>query len=664
MNFRIAPTAAVIGLIAVLTIGAGSHALRSVSAAQQTTPTATNPPAIVTGHPAALASRGSIRYSDLPPLAPRARRAIRSIPRRVPDFAQYLQALAALEAAPGTGAATLATVQASIAEAVGANFAGIDEPNSDCQCEPPDTQVAAGPSDVVEVVNVAMNVFDKSGNFLGAKSLNDLFGIGSNFSTDPRIRYDTQSGRWFISMLSLDNAKINLSHNSYFNLAISKSSDPTGTWTLYQYETPGSLGDQPGLGISNDKVAITGNAFSCSPSCNSNQFLGNEVLVIDKSDLVSGATSPRADFYPPPVDNNSFTILPAHEIAATGLALPDTLYMASVQYPTASSIVVFEVTGTPSGGKSHGTLISPTSRPIGALDIPPPAPQLGTSKQLIDSGDNRLQDAEWRDGALWVAGDSQCIPAGDSSARACMRYIEILTSSMTVNQDFDFGTSNFYYYYPSIALDQSDNLITAFSGSSSTTHPSAYVSSQLSTDPPNSLRAPAILAPGVAIYDGTRWGDYSGAGIDPSDQSTAWVAAEFSAPGSSANWGTEIAAVQAPIGASPSPTPTPTPGKLALSKHKFNFDRVKIGKVAVQNAKVRNIAPGTLIVTIQSGLAPPFSSPQSGQTLTLGYRQSATIAIQFAPVATGEQSETLRLTSNDPRNPSVAIAVRGNGRAP
>jgi hypothetical protein len=656
------------GLIAIITVGGGSRVLLSATASQRTPAAAMSPSVSIVGFSTKLASRGAIRFSDLPPIQPGTGRAIRSIPRRVPDFARYVQTLAAIEAAPGTGAATLAAVEASVAGGIGANFPGIGESNSDCQCEPPDTQVGAGPNDVVAVVNIAMNVFDKSGDLLLAKSLNDLYGIGANFSTDPRIRYDTQSGRWFISMLSLDNTDTSNSHNSYFNLAISNSSDPAGGFSLYQYETAGSLGDQPGLGISNDKVVITGNAFSCKPDCTGNTFLGNEVLVIDKADLLDGAAAPRADFFAPPVDSNSFTILPAHEIDLAGNSLPDTLYMASVQYGSANSIEVFTVTGTPSGPNPPGSSISKTSLPIGALVNPPQAPQLdGSSKQLIDSGDNRLQDAEWRDGALWVAGDSQCTPPGDSTARACMRYIEILTSSMTVNQDFDFGTNSFYYYYPSIGLDQSDDMITAFSGSSSNSHPSAYVSSHLTSDPLNSLEAPVRFASGVTVYDGTRWGDYSGAGIDPSDQSTVWVAAEYSGFGSSPNWSTEIAAVQAPIPASPTPAPTPTPtatptpGTLALSRHKINFGSVKIGKAPVRRVSVHNAGRGTLIVTVKPGLAAPFSSPQSGQTFTLAHRQSAVIVIRFAPVAAGEQSLLLILTSNDPRSPSATITLSGKG---
>ncbi|HUY28161.1 MAG TPA: hypothetical protein VMV27_12145 [Candidatus Binataceae bacterium] len=664
MKFRFVPAAAVAAVLAMATLTAlGPNALMPARAASETAMPSASPAIIAIGRPAALLSRGTIRFSELPPIATGAPRAIGSIARRVPGFAQSVQTLAAGQTGAGAGTQTLAAVEPSVAGGIGVSFSGIDEGKSDCDCEPPDTQVAAGPNAVVEAVNTAMNVFDKSGNLLLAKSLSSFYGVGADFLSDPRIRYDTQSGRWFISILSLDDSTVSGSHNSYLNLAISETSDPTGAFSLYQYETAGSLGDQPGLGISNDKIAISANAFSCSPNCGSGAFIGNEVLVIDKSDLVNADASPRADFYAPAVDQSGFTILPAHETAASGDALPDTLYMASVQYPSATSIGVMQVTGTPSGGTTQGTSISKASLAINRLDSPPQAPQLEatSAKQFIDSGDNRLLDAQWRDGALWVAADSACTPAGDTAQRACLRYIQILTGSMTVNQDFDFGGVDFYYYYPSIGLDSSDNLVSAFSGSSPTTSPSAYVSARLAGDRPNSLGAAIEIAPGLAFYGGTRWGDYSGAGVDPADQSTVWVGAEYAGLGSRVNnWSTEIASVRAPV----SKTPAPPPGKLALSTRRVNFGAVGSGTTRTRRVRIRNADHGTLIVTAGNTLAAPFTSPQAGQTFTLGPHERATITIQFVATAPGVQSETLTITSNDPHRPTVTIAVRAKGRAP
>src|SRR4029077_19034457 len=105
-------------------------------------------------------------------------------------------------------------------------FIGMAAEESCGGCEPPDTQVAAGPNHVFEVDNVAGKIWDKSGHVVMATfGLNGLFNLNSMiFSSDPRIRYDTISGRWFISMLSLDTSDTTTASTGQYNLAVSTSS--------------------------------------------------------------------------------------------------------------------------------------------------------------------------------------------------------------------------------------------------------------------------------------------------------------------------------------------------------------------------------------------------------------------------------------------------------
>src|SRR5260370_27776485 len=68
-------------------------------------------------------------------------------------------------------------------------FTGLAFPDSQCgpNCEPPDTQVAAGPNHIIEVTNIVARIFNKSGTNLDTFNLNSLFGVGLTiFSSDPR----------------------------------------------------------------------------------------------------------------------------------------------------------------------------------------------------------------------------------------------------------------------------------------------------------------------------------------------------------------------------------------------------------------------------------------------------------------------------------------------
>ena len=233
------------------------------------------------------------------------------------------------------------------------------------------------------------------------------------------------------------------------------------------------------------------------------------------------------------------------------------------------SLNVWSVTGVP--GVVRRSSAALTTLTIAEIDPPPVAPQKGNSSNPIDTADGRLTDAAFRDGLLWASGTASCTPPSDTIARSCLQYIEVMTSgaSPTLGRDFAFGTKGFYDYYPSIDLDSADDLITSFTQSSGAEFPSAYVDGRLATEVNNVLGTPVVIQAGSASYNSPNpesfnsnafpWGDYSGAGIDPTDQTAVWVAAEYSAsqptPLATPNWGTWIAEARV---ISPSPTPTST----------------------------------------------------------------------------------------------------------
>src|SRR5258708_38537192 len=51
---------------------------------------------------------------------------------------------------------------------LGVSFDGMNTTNNSCNCQPPDTIAAAGPNHVVELVNTAIEVFNKTGAFTSA----------------------------------------------------------------------------------------------------------------------------------------------------------------------------------------------------------------------------------------------------------------------------------------------------------------------------------------------------------------------------------------------------------------------------------------------------------------------------------------------------------------
>ena len=298
----------------------------------------------------------------------------------------------------------------------------------------------------------------------------------------------------------------------------------------YTASTSKSAPDFPAVGINDDKVVLTANAFR------GNSFLGTEFLVINKANLVSGTSAPST-YFPPP--QGLFTIQPAHSLSST-----TTLYMAAVAYNSATSLRVWSVQGVP--GVGAGVTFTTVNSTINALTSPPDAKQLGTTV-LIQTNDNRLLDAVYRNGALWVSANSACVPTSDASTRARLRLIHLSAASgLTKKQDFDFGLSGRYYYYPAIQIDGSGNLISVFSGSSASEYVGVYASGQRTTLPLNSFQTPVLVKEGEKAYTpfANRWGDYSGAAIDPSNPAIVWVAGEYARIEGGSEWGTWLAPVQ------------------------------------------------------------------------------------------------------------------------
>ena len=160
------------GLALVLVVVFAVSAL-SLSDGTNSVPTINSLPARTPIHRYAVRT-GTVYPLELPPATPTLEH--HSRPLHVADPAAYRMRKAALAAGAALSSfpsfASLAATATT--PTVSTNFQGLDFSdsvnNSDCGmvCEPPDTQAAAGPENIVEVVNVVGKIFDKSGNTLMA----------------------------------------------------------------------------------------------------------------------------------------------------------------------------------------------------------------------------------------------------------------------------------------------------------------------------------------------------------------------------------------------------------------------------------------------------------------------------------------------------------------
>src|SRR5712671_4642251 len=116
------------------------------------------------------------------------------------------------------------------------NFDGINDAQGG-SFVPPDTNAAVGATQVVETVNVAYAVYDKTtgAQIMAPTNIQTLYApLGGQCAkgnlSDPIATYDKAAGRWLITMIAFNN---HFTTNDAC-VAISTSSDATGTFHLYQ----------------------------------------------------------------------------------------------------------------------------------------------------------------------------------------------------------------------------------------------------------------------------------------------------------------------------------------------------------------------------------------------------------------------------------------------
>lgn len=396
-----------------------------------------------------------------------------------------------------------------------AGFDGLNQ--TQCECVPPDVQVAVGPHHIVEMVNADMGMWSKNGVFLSSVLLDKLFSISSSdILSDPRIMYDASSNRWYSSILDVTTSDV--------GVAVSTSDDPTKTWNVYSIQFDGNCPDQPSIGVSADKFVVSANDFT---NCLSNpSFVGAQYFVIDKNNLIMGMSNPSMQKFGP--DGSTFSIFPVQSIDASS-----TLFMVDA-YGNDNILHLYSLVGTvPNVQVVKKDLI------IQSINTPPSAIQRNTTV-TVDTNDDRIQSAVSDVGILWLGLNDGCTPQGDVQARSCVRLVELDTAGPTVLQDFDIGNAGLYYFYPALAVDSSSELNLAFGYSSSSDYPGLMFSVHDTSAGSNNIASPQIFKRGAWYDDTGRYGDYFGSSLDPSNPLYTWFAGEYHKD-KSTSWSTYVA---------------------------------------------------------------------------------------------------------------------------
>lgn len=387
---------------------------------------------------------------------------------------------------------------------------------------PPDTMGAAGDEHVVALLNGRYAAYRKSdGQLVTTSSLDEFWTAAGappqEYSYDPRILYDAATQRWFAVSADATN-----STNAGFLVAVSKSPDPTDGWTGFRIDASSTnltWGDFPMLGLDADAVYVSAPAFRVNGA---DIPVGNDYLVLPKNDLLAALPSianatyferesiQLAGFQAQPVVNLDGGGLPAKFYAGT-LTIFGQVQVSRIDGPLAAP--------TFSGGVNIA--VEATFDP---LDAEQPGP-----KQNLDASDSRFgSNLVLQNGVTWAV---QGIQSEDD--HAAIRWMQFDPETDILLDSGIIADPNLDLIYPSIAVNEFDQIVIGMSGSSESQFASAYAVVGEKAAGVTSFGDLLLLAAGSADYEVTyggernRWGDYSATVLDPSDPHAFWTFQEF-----------------------------------------------------------------------------------------------------------------------------------------
>lgn len=479
---------------------------------------------------------------------------------------------------------------------IGLNFLGAQL--SESSFYPPDSMGAVGPTQYFVAINGIFKTIDKNTGkpdgqlnidpnvfFKSVCTCNDDIG-----TTDPRIRYDILTKRWFITMINDKTIKNRL----MFAVSNEPIIKKTTKWTFFFIQTdPGQFFDQPTLGIDANALYIGGVPFTGGNGDKkikiglkegSGDQLNSTVYVIQKKSILSTGPivyhkfpnlSDAEDYQG--VDNDIANSTDGYFISASrntfGVLLIRKVFNPGSNNPTISPTFILNVPNTQSPipvdhkGNNHDGTNDPN---LGKLDVNDDRLLMGQKKNnsiwtCHHIGVNNLgispddENLVTRNGARWYEIDI-------SKSQPVLKQSGTLFEKTATNSK-DAAS----YFYPSIMVSDQGHMILASSKAGKNEYINAVFAGRLATDPLGTLRNPVFYTHSNTSYNPPddsdpaqkirRWGDYSYTSLDPVDFMSMWTIQEYCNAKNS--WGCQVAKLLAP--------PPSTPIKIIPNTIPVNF---------------------------------------------------------------------------------------------
>ncbi len=447
---------------------------------------------------------------------------------------------------------------------------------------PPDPNGDVGPNHYVQVVNMSLAVFDKTGTVLyGPVPINTLWrGFGGlcelNSDGDPIVVYDALADRWVISQFAVQSGG-----PDFQCVAVSTTGDPLGTYALYAYSYE-QLNDYPKIAVWPDGYYVTYNMFGSSGGV----LLGAKTCVLDRSKMLANLPANQQC-----VDLDGSSYLPSD---LDGQALPPAgspNYILGISPTTFDQLDMYRF-HVDWANPAQSDLAGPFPVPVAPFTDACATsgsrrgciPQARTDQRLASLSGRVMYRLGYRNYGTHesLAANISIAATDDPDGQTATRWFEIRSpgaNSPVVHQQGTYVPDGAYRWMGSIAMDRDQNMAMGYSKSSTTDSPTIEYTGRLATDPLGTMRPErTVELPSVGSQTGApqdaavRWGDYTSMQVDPVDDCTFWYTNQYVPADGSYNWRTRIVSFKFPSCLVPQtitftpPGPTPlTTGTVAVS---------------------------------------------------------------------------------------------------
>jgi hypothetical protein len=485
--------------------------------------------------------------------------------------------------------------------------------NTQFSLEPPDQGLCVGDGYVVEAVNTALAVYLPDGNRVaGPIALNEFFGLKpevirstppvfGDFTSDPRCFFDSQTRRFFVTLLQIDvdPATGNFLPGSHLLIAVSRSASPLDGWNRYSLDVTADgvgcpcFGDQPLLGADANGFFLETNAYSLITG----RFAGAQIYGFSKLYVAFGLLPPFVLHFalpntPNPDGSLNFSIHPSTRPPGEEFSDFGTEYFLSSfdLSPLENQVQAWAIRGTfllhfPPGPFTHFTL-QRQPVPSQVYGIPPDALQkIGALPygSMVDPGvipvlatnEQRMQQVTFANGRLWSAvttvlhSADDTVPAGafGDPNKAGVAWFSVGVRAAPdlhawMEDQGYLALKNANLFFPAVGVNAAGQAAVGFSISG----PDIFPSTGYSELQGHEFRRIHVAGAGVNSEDGftgypssyppgqapcdfsldpvqceARWGDYGAAAIGP--DGSIWLANEYIGPRPRtllANWGTFV----------------------------------------------------------------------------------------------------------------------------